>query len=108
MSFQFIDNKLSIDQAARKQIRRHAATGKNKGKTIVRSSRKHASTTTISSFDLPDIIRKGPNPAKGSSQIERPIDDGLVFPVPLFGESKALVKRGMIISFTQCCHSLCC
>ncbi|KAF4222431.1 hypothetical protein CNMCM5878_005713 [Aspergillus fumigatiaffinis] len=93
MSFQFIDNKLSIDQAARKQIRRHAATGKNKGKTIGRSSRKHASTTTISSFDLPDIIRKGPNPAKGSSQIERPIDDGLVFPVPLFGESKALVKR---------------
>lgn len=32
MSYQFIDNKLSIDQAARKQIRRHAATGKNRGK----------------------------------------------------------------------------
>ncbi|GFF43166.1 hypothetical protein IFM58399_06857 [Aspergillus lentulus] len=93
MSFEFIDNKLSIDQAARKQIRRHAAKGKNKGKIIVRSSRKHASTTTISSFGLPGIIRKGPDPAKESSQIERPIDDGLVFPVPLFGESKALVKR---------------
>ncbi|KAF7155892.1 hypothetical protein CNMCM5623_008772 [Aspergillus felis] len=30
MSFEFIDNKLGIDQAARKQIRRHAAMGKNR------------------------------------------------------------------------------
>ncbi|KAK9649136.1 hypothetical protein HCH54_003555 [Aspergillus fumigatus] len=93
MSYQFIDNKLSIDQAARKQIRRHAATGKNRGKKIVQSSRKHASTKTISSFGIPGIIRKGPGPVQETPQIERPINDGLVFPVPLSRESKARVKR---------------
>jgi hypothetical protein len=103
MSFEFIDNKLGIDQAARKQIRRHAAMGKNRGKTTVRSSRNHASTTTISSFHPPGIIGKEAGPAKGSSQIERPIDDGLDFPAPVFGESRALVKKGIAISLTQRC-----
>ncbi|RHZ53930.1 uncharacterized protein CDV56_107306 [Aspergillus thermomutatus] len=93
MSFEFIDNKLSIDPATRKQIRRHAAMGENKGKTIVRPSRKHASRTTISSFHPPKIVEKAPGLAKESSQIERPIGDGLVFPAPLFGESRALVKK---------------
>ncbi|RHZ64512.1 hypothetical protein CDV55_106705 [Aspergillus turcosus] len=93
MSFEFIDNKLSIDPAARKQIRRHAAMGKNKGKTIARPSRKDASTTATSSFHCPKIIGKRPGLVKESSQVERPIDDGLVFPVPLFGASKSLVKK---------------
>jgi hypothetical protein len=95
MSFEFIDNKLTIDHVARKQIRRHAAMGKNKGKTIARPSRTDASLTTPSLFHRPKVIGERPGLVKESSRVERPIDDGLVFPVPLFGASKSLVKKGI-------------
>ncbi|KAH1637309.1 hypothetical protein KXX16_004983 [Aspergillus fumigatus] len=98
MPFEFIDNHndLSHNDAARKRIRSHAALGKNRGKKIMRPSTKGVSTTTITSFRIPFIMRGDSKAKRQDPTIERPIDDGLIFPGLLPGESKGIVKEAVI------------
>lgn len=60
----------------------------------MRPSTKGVSTTTITSFRIPFIMRGDSKAKRQDPTIERPIDDGLIFPGLLPGESKGIVKEG--------------
>lgn len=114
MPFEFIDNNTFPNDAARKIIRTHAALGRNKGKRLTRPSRKDASRTTTTPFHVPAIVAKASKfeeslEIERTESPERPVDDGLVFPGLLPGETKSLVKNGLSrlvhilpISYAQC------
>lgn len=94
MPFQFIDNNTILDNTKRKLIRSHAALGRNKGKRLSRPSRKSASRATSTRFYTPNIVQKT-SQSTGFREIERPINDGLVFPGLLPGETNGIVKNGL-------------
>lgn len=95
MPFQFINNDNLSDNATRKQIRRHAALGINKGRKVSRMPRKEVLTDTTTEFRVP-LIMGGTSAERSerNDEIERPIDDGLFLPDLLPGEPKGLVKKG--------------
>ncbi|BCS26452.1 uncharacterized protein APUU_51163S [Aspergillus puulaauensis] len=103
MTFEFIDNSVAIDRAARRRIRTHAATGKNANKTLARSSKavalKKDNSATL--FRTPARIRNahrstsdGPGDAE-VVEIERPVSDGVLFPIPVPARSKGLVREAL-------------
>ncbi|KAL4918203.1 hypothetical protein BDW62DRAFT_210677 [Aspergillus aurantiobrunneus] len=99
MPFEFIDNKGIIDRAARKRIRTHAATGKNANRTLTRSSKaivlKDNATTP---FYTPATIRRAhrsTNDEPPVAQIERPVSDGVPFPITVPARSKGLVREAL-------------
>lgn len=102
MPFEFIDNNSSsIDHAARKRIRSHAASGKNVGKKIVRPSRKNAQNLgfKITTSVQPDSKnpRQPDDSIAGEDQISTGIHcqlgNGLsLLPIP--GHSKNFTIRG--------------
>lgn len=106
MPFQFIDNNNAIGPEVRRQIRRHAATGKNVGKTIKRRSRKtvlpspsHDTTTQRThgvdcegNAPLEALTFQGLTPG-----IQRQIGDSLsvlCLPVRVSPETGSVVKQG--------------
>lgn len=95
MPFEFISNNGLNNDATRTRIRSHAARGIIKGNKISRQSRKTALAPTTTSFRVPLIMRGSSEAKEKIYDIERPIDDGLLFPGLLPGESKGLVKKGM-------------
>ncbi|KAL2872718.1 uncharacterized protein BJX67DRAFT_376511 [Aspergillus lucknowensis] len=106
MPFEFIDNNAAIDRASRKRIRSRAATGKNLNRTIARSSRAIVPKgTTAAPFRVPASIRNAHKRQYDTDgdveiEIERPVGDGLQFPVPVPPESRYLVREGMYTSLS--------
>lgn len=110
MSFQFVDNNVAIDRAARRRIRSHVATGKNTGRTLVRPSRTKAAAREAGAQPIAAIVcvprvvadaRKMEVEEEGGCEIERMIGDRLsVFSFPEQGSVKArgIVQRG------TCCY----
>ncbi|KAF7589538.1 hypothetical protein BBP40_004203 [Aspergillus hancockii] len=97
MPLEFINHNSLLNDAVRKRIRSHAASGKNKGKTITRPSRKNALAITTTSFRIPNIIDNASKAAENRFNLERRIDDGLYFQALLPGESKGLVVKRDVI-----------
>lgn len=64
------------------------------------------STTTAASFRIPMTMERVSEAVGTGSDIERPIDDALFFPVLLPGESKGLVKKGMTETLRGILHWL--
>ncbi|KAF7558905.1 hypothetical protein G7046_g5263 [Stylonectria norvegica] len=97
MAFEFIDNS-TIDRAARKRIRSHAATGKNLGRKIVRPSRKKVVESRPALFRplkkrLEIAAKHDDSHDEDVIEIQRQIGDGLSFPVPLSSESRDIVRK---------------
>ncbi|KAH6884390.1 hypothetical protein B0T10DRAFT_130463 [Thelonectria olida] len=99
MPFEFIDNN-SIDSAARKRIRSHAALGKNAGRTLARSSRKKAQAprvmTATTLIRIPKTVQDAFLADRNEDavpEIERQVADGVCFPVQLASESRRLAQR---------------
>jgi hypothetical protein len=105
MPFEFINSNDILDDTTRRRIRSHAALGRNKGKKVSRPSRKSASMTSRTPFSIPTIMKGASVSAEKPYNIERPIDDGLLFPGHLPNESKGLAKKGksMILQKTLYC-----
>lgn len=106
MTFEFIDNSVAIDRAARRRIRTHAATGKNANKTLARSSKAiaHKKDDSATPFRTPASIRKAYRSTSDGSgdaevaEIERPVSDGVLFPIPVPARSKGLVREGAYLA----------
>ncbi|KAJ9271320.1 transcriptional regulator family: Fungal Specific TF [Paecilomyces variotii] len=107
MPYEFINNNGTINPSARKQIRRHVATGKNAGKKLARPSRKKAFELSRKSAaavtKTPEVVKKTHN-SKPTEEViyavEQQIGDGLsILPVPdeLVPGSRPLER--MAISF---------
>ncbi|KAE8381499.1 hypothetical protein BDV26DRAFT_255307 [Aspergillus bertholletiae] len=93
MPFEFINNN-DLDNTTRKRIRSRAALGKNKGKKISRPSRKDLlATATNAVLRVPLTIGDISKAKREVERIERPLDDGLLFPGLLPGEPKGLAKN---------------
>ncbi|KAL2832970.1 hypothetical protein BDW59DRAFT_94644 [Aspergillus cavernicola] len=117
MPFEFIDNTTAIDRTSRKRIRSHVATGKNANKTLTRPSKALAlkDSSAAAPFHVPSCLRKtqaqksqeekNKNTRESASSsrsnveieigIDRQWDDGLLFPVPVRGESRYLVHQAI-------------
>ncbi|KAL3469616.1 hypothetical protein BJX99DRAFT_265032 [Aspergillus californicus] len=104
MPFEFIDNA-SIDRTARKRIRSRAAAGRKTNKTQPRSSKTlilkdTAATpfrdpTCLHRSEKPVAEREDPESSFADYEIDRPIDEGLIFPVPVRAEDKYLVREAL-------------
>ncbi|KAL4933535.1 uncharacterized protein BDV17DRAFT_111529 [Aspergillus undulatus] len=99
MPFEFIDNNSAIDRAARRRIRTHAATAKNANRILTRPSKVTALKANIATpFRTPAAIRKlrEDSAADGEMfEIERPVSDGLQFPVPVPARSRRTVMEAL-------------
>ncbi|KAL4943511.1 hypothetical protein BDV06DRAFT_135303 [Aspergillus oleicola] len=113
MSFEFIDNNTAIDRTARKRIRTHAAIGKNANRTLTRPSRVAAlKANTATPFYTPETITQRAHEDTTTSsptdtevvEVERPLTDGLLFPVPVPARSRRLVKEALFF-FCNVRHS---
>lgn len=99
MPVEFIDNDSLLDKAVRKRIRRQAALGKNKGRTVHRKSRLASTATQIQGPKPVNVLR--PPALAGIGDIERPIDDGLFFPAFQHGGPRVLIKKGTLNFLAQ-------
>ncbi|KAI9369083.1 hypothetical protein BJX61DRAFT_536724 [Aspergillus egyptiacus] len=100
MPFEFIDNNTTIDRAARKRIRSRAATGKNTNRVLARTSRAVAQRSTVTAlFNFPASLRQHrtvrTTPTLVETPIERPFDNGLLFPVQIREEARDLVREAL-------------
>ncbi|KAL4801482.1 hypothetical protein BDV18DRAFT_167320 [Aspergillus unguis] len=91
MPFEFIDNNATISRTARRRIRTHAATGKNTNKALARPSKNNVlKKHDVTPFRTPETIL-----ARRERQIERPVSDGVLFPIPVPARSKGLVREAL-------------
>ncbi|KAL4948481.1 hypothetical protein BDW69DRAFT_189225 [Aspergillus filifer] len=112
MPFEFIDNNAVIDRAARKRIRKHAATGMNANRTLTRASKGAAlKANTTTPFYTPEVVQRARGTTTSSTStgtevvgVERPLSDGLLFPVPVPARSRGLVKEALFF-FCNVRHS---
>ncbi|KAL4974810.1 hypothetical protein BDW66DRAFT_167549 [Aspergillus desertorum] len=96
MPFEFINNNTAIDSVARRRIRAHAATGKNASRTLTRPSKADALKGNAAvPFRVPEAIKKLQRDSNVNAEVERPVTDGLRFPVPIPAKSRGLVRQGM-------------
>jgi hypothetical protein len=108
MPFEFVDNSAVIDRATRRRIRSHVAVGKNRGKLVVRPSRKEAFLLKGKIY-IPEEAMKDKGHLERSKhvvpEIERQIGDGLsVLSLPGSWSPgfKGAVQKGMYSeSWTQ-------
>lgn len=112
MAFEFIDNSVAIDRVARRRIRTHAATGKNANRTLARSSKAVVlkKDNSATPFRAPASIRKARRSTSDRAsdaevvEIERPVSDGVLFPIPVPARSRGLVREGVYLSHTILAH----
>ncbi|KAL4820251.1 hypothetical protein BDW67DRAFT_181326 [Aspergillus spinulosporus] len=96
MAFVFVNNNTAIDSAARRRIRTHAATGKNANRTLTRPSKAVVLRGNVAvPFRTPETIRRLQKDSKANEEIERPVTDGLQFPIPVPPRSRGLVRQAL-------------
>ncbi|KAL5001254.1 hypothetical protein BDV10DRAFT_13563 [Aspergillus recurvatus] len=96
MPFEFIDNNTAIDSMARRRIRTHAATGKNTNRTVSRPSKAVALKGNAAiPFQVPEAIKKLRRDSKVNAEVERPVTDGLRFPISVPARSRGLVRQAL-------------
>lgn len=108
MSFQFVDNSTLFSHATRKQIRSHAAQGRNAGKALVPVSQRKELKPRVAAaaglFRIPATALEAYESQwheDVSVEIERPVGDGLSFPVRLAPGSTRLARKGMFGHLSQ-------
>ncbi|KAH6989020.1 hypothetical protein BKA56DRAFT_574963 [Ilyonectria sp. MPI-CAGE-AT-0026] len=100
MSFQFVDNNTAFSYATRKQIRSHAGKGRNAGKVLMPVSKKKELKPRVAAagslFRISDSASEASEPQSNedvSVDIDRPVGDGLSFPVRLAPGSTRLARK---------------
>ncbi|KAL6237333.1 hypothetical protein BDW75DRAFT_204416 [Aspergillus navahoensis] len=96
MPFEFINNNTAIDSMARRRIRTHAATGKNANRTLSRPSKAFTLKGNAAVLlQVPETIKKLRSDSKINTEVERPVTDGLQFPIPVPARSRGLVRQAL-------------
>ncbi|KAH7022070.1 hypothetical protein EDB80DRAFT_1270 [Ilyonectria destructans] len=103
MSFQFVDNNTAFSYATRKQIRSHAGKGRNAGKVLVPVSKRKelkprvAAAASLCLIPATELEAYEPQWNEDVSvEIERPVGDGLSFPVRLAPGSTRLARKVLL------------
>ncbi|KAL4992313.1 hypothetical protein BDW68DRAFT_97488 [Aspergillus falconensis] len=105
MPFEFINNNTAIDSTARRRIRAHAATGKNANRAVSRPSKAIALKCNAAvPFQVPEALKKLHRDSKVNAEVERPVTDGLQFPIPVPARSRGLVRQALFF-FTSVRHN---
>ncbi|OJJ99581.1 hypothetical protein ASPACDRAFT_1856175 [Aspergillus aculeatus ATCC 16872] len=96
MHLEFIDGNTAISATTRKRIRSHVARGKNAGRRLARPSRlnkAHIHPPTY--FRIPALLQSQNTKERQEAicDIERPITSGLIFPVEMEPQTRAIAHK---------------
>ncbi|PYH44036.1 uncharacterized protein BP01DRAFT_299537 [Aspergillus saccharolyticus JOP 1030-1] len=97
MHWEFVNSHDAVSATTRKRIRSHVARGKNAGKKLSRPSRLSKAHPIPTRLCIPALVHKQRAYENENDKyyIERPITDGLAFPVELAPQTRQIAQKGI-------------